>query len=198
MRTEMTKEMVTNKMTVQKLVMTALMMCLIMTMTFIIRIPVPATQGYVHLGDAMIFMAVLLLGWKLGAVAAGIGSALADLWGGYLMYVPVTLVVKAFMAAAVGICIDCALRHGVGHVAFRVFEGLGMVVGGVVMCAGYYLAESLIFGNWATPLAAIPMNILQFLVGVGLATALATAIYKTPAGKRFAYSPESIQPLRNK
>ena len=37
-----------------KIVMTGLMMCLVMVATMIIRIPIPATEGYVHLGDAAI------------------------------------------------------------------------------------------------------------------------------------------------
>ena len=65
------------------IVMTAMMMGLIMVMTYIPKVPVPATQGYVHLGDCMIFFGVLLLGWKYGAVAAGLGSALADVLGSY-------------------------------------------------------------------------------------------------------------------
>ena len=54
-----------------RLVLTALMMCLIMVAILFIRVPIPFTQGYVHLGDAMIFLAVLVLGWKYGAVAGG-------------------------------------------------------------------------------------------------------------------------------
>ena len=65
------------------IVMTAMMMGLIMVMTYIPKVPVPATQGYVHLGDCMIFFGVLLLGWKYGAVAAGLGSVLADVLGSY-------------------------------------------------------------------------------------------------------------------
>ena len=55
------------------LVMTGLMMCLVMVATMFIKIPIPMTQGYVHLGDSMIFLAVLILGKKYGAAAAGIG-----------------------------------------------------------------------------------------------------------------------------
>lgn len=180
--------MLTNEKTqIQKLVMTALMMCLVMVMTFIIRIPVPATQGYIHLGDCMIFMGVLLLGWKWGAVAAGVGSALADLLGGYAYYAPITLVVKAVMAIAVGLFIEHALKEGASSMKLRIMEVIGMIIGGAFMCAGYYLAESIMYGNWATPLLAIPMNIVQFVAGVVIATVLVNALYKTPAGKMFAY-----------
>ena len=57
-----------------KLVMTALMMCMIIVLTMFVKIPIPLTQGYVHLGDAMIFISVMLLGWKYGAAATAVGS----------------------------------------------------------------------------------------------------------------------------
>ena len=40
--------------------------------------PVPFTRGYIHLGDSMIFIAAILFGWRVGALAGGLGSALAD------------------------------------------------------------------------------------------------------------------------
>lgn len=176
-----------NTNTINKMVMTAMMMCMIIVMTMIIRIPVPATQGYIHLGDCMIFFAVLLLGWKWGAVAAGVGSAMADMFAGYVQYIPVTLIVKFFMAAVAGIFIETAIKHGFTGVRMRIMEVIGMVIGGSVMAAGYYLAESAMYGNFITPLASVPMNIVQFAVGVALAFALAYALYKTPMGSKFAY-----------
>ncbi|MDD5987169.1 MAG: ECF transporter S component [Eubacteriales bacterium] len=169
------------------LVMTAMMMGLILLMTFIIRIPIPATKGYIHLGDCMIFMAVLILGWKRGALAAGVGSALADLLGGYGNYAPVTLIVKAAMAAVVGLFIEAAIRKGFSDRGLRVMEIIGMVLGGAVMCAGYYVAEGFMYGNWLVPLASVPMNILQFVVGIVIASLLAAALYKTRVGSRMAY-----------
>ena len=66
-----------------KLVFTALMTCLVLLGTILFRIPIPMTQGYVHLGDAMIYIGVLLLGKKYGAVAAALGSSLGDVLGGF-------------------------------------------------------------------------------------------------------------------
>lgn len=170
-----------------QIVMTAMMMGLVLLMTYIIRVPIPATEGYIHLGDCMIFMAVLILGWKWGAVAAGLGSALADLLGGYAYYAPITLVVKAAMAAVVGLFTEAALRKGFSRNGIRVMEVVGMALGGLVMCAGYYVAESIMYGNWLLPVASIPMNILQFVVGMVLATILATALYKTSVSGKMAY-----------
>ena len=45
------------------IVMTAMMMCLVLVTTYTFKIPTPF-QGYVHLGDAMIFLSVLIVGKK--------------------------------------------------------------------------------------------------------------------------------------
>ena len=172
---------------VSTMVLTAMMMCMVVVMTMIIRIPIPATQGYVHLGDCMIFFSVLLLGWKWGAVAAGVGSAMADFFAGYMQYVPITFIVKGLMALIMGLALEYAVRKKLGNKAMKAMEIASMVIGGLVMVAGYYVAEGFLYGNFLTPLASVPMNILQFVVGVVLATALYTAMEKTPAGRQFAY-----------
>jgi uncharacterized membrane protein len=169
------------------MVMTAMMMGLIMAITIIIRIPVPATHGYIHLGDCMIFMAVLLLGWKRGAVAAGLGSALADIIGGFAIYAPVTFVVKFMMAAVVGLFLSKALKKEHPVVVITLMEIVGMLIGGAVMTAGYYVAEGVMYGNFIAPMAEVPMNIIQFGVGAVLAAILSRALAGTPVGRSFAY-----------
>ena len=77
-----------------RMVLTAIMTALVFIATFSIKIPVPLTQGYIHIGDSMIFIAVLVLGWRYGAFAAGIGSAMADLFGGYPHWILPTLIIK--------------------------------------------------------------------------------------------------------
>ena len=42
------------------LVVTALMMGVIMVLTMLIRIPSPTTKGYINLGDAAIFLSVIM------------------------------------------------------------------------------------------------------------------------------------------
>ena len=172
---------------VYNVVLTAMMMCLVLLMTFIIRIPIPGTHGYIHLGDSMVFLSVLILGWKWGAVAAAVGSALADFVGGFAIYGPVTLVAKGVMAAIVGLFIQRALKKCMSLRKTRAFEIIGMVIGGLFMVACYYGAETVMYGSWVVPLAGVFMNCLQFIVGAALAFLLAEALYKTPAKKVFTY-----------
>ena len=47
-------------------------------LTFIVPITIPATQGYINLGDIGVMISGLLFGPIIGGIAGGIGSALAD------------------------------------------------------------------------------------------------------------------------
>lgn len=171
-----------------KIAMTGVMMGLILVATMMLRIHVPFTQGYVHLGDTMIFLSVLVLGKKYGTVAAGFGSALADLLSGYGYYAPWTFVVKALMAFVMGAALEYMEKKG--HMKegrnMSVLELLAMTFGGLEMTVGYYISASLMNGNWYTPLFSVPGNIGQFIVGMVLATVLAQVLYRTPAKKYFA------------
>jgi len=58
------------------------------------KIPVPGIRGYFNVGDVVIMTSALLLGRKYGAYIGAIGPALADLFLGYAVFVPITFVVK--------------------------------------------------------------------------------------------------------
>lgn len=61
---------------IRKLAFGGVFTALIAVATMFLKLPVPITSGYVHLGDGMIFAASAYLGpW--GAVAGALGSALA-------------------------------------------------------------------------------------------------------------------------
>jgi len=97
-----------NKNKTNKIILTGLMMALTTIATMVIAVPVPFANGYIHLGDSMVFLSVLVLGWRYGAVAAGVGSALADIFLGYVLYAPWTLCIKAIMAVLMGLVIEKA------------------------------------------------------------------------------------------
>lgn len=171
-----------------KLVMTALMIGVIIVSIMFIRIPIPGTQGYVHLGDAMIFLSVLVLGVKYGAAAAAIGGALGDIMGGVPIWAPWTFVIKGVMALILGLCLVAAMKKKQVKIAgIGIMELVGMVLAGIFMVIGYYIAEAVIVGNWAAPMLGVPWNIGQFVVGIIVAEILAAALCKTPARRYFIY-----------
>ena len=80
------------------MVFAALFAALACVATMSLHIPTPGTGGYIHPGDAIVVLSGILLGPIYGGLAAGLGSALADLLSGYMVYVPITFVVKAVIA----------------------------------------------------------------------------------------------------
>ncbi|MEL7654733.1 MAG: ECF transporter S component [Bacillota bacterium] len=180
----------TNKDRTTKIILTGLMMAMIVVATIVIPIPVPFGTGYIHFGDAMIFLSVLILGWKYGAAASGFGSALADILVGYAIWAPWTLVVKGIMAAVMGLFIVKSMdKQGKSIAGISIYTLMGMILAGCFMAAGYYVAEGMIYGSFIAAIAGIPWNVVQFTVGTVIATILAAALYKTPAKKFFTYQP---------
>ncbi len=176
------------------IVMTAMMMCLVLVTTYTFKIPTPF-QGYVHLGDAMIFLSVLIVGKKYGAVAAAFGSALADLLGGYVAFAPWTFVIKGLMAVVMGLFIDAMVKRKKNRIKIAgvpLIEIIGMIVAGLVMVLGYGIADAVLAGNLMTGILSMPANCGQFAAGVIIASILAAALYKTPAKKYFTYRLDEV------
>ena len=177
------------------IVMTAMMTCLVLLTTYAFKIPTPF-QGYVHLGDAMIFLSVLTVGRKNGAVAAAFGSAMADLLGGYVAFAPWTFVIKGLMALVMGWFIDYMVKKE--KKTFKIagvplVEIIGMVIAGIVMVLGYGVADAVLAGNIMTGILSMPANCGQFAAGVVIASVLAAALYKTPAKRYFTYRLDEVK-----
>ena len=81
--------------------LTGLMAALIFIGTFFFKIPSPF--GYNHFGDGFMLLTVFMLGYKKGAFAGAIGAGLADLIGGYTVWVLPTIVIKSMWALIIGL-----------------------------------------------------------------------------------------------
>lgn len=144
----------------KNIVMAALFAALVCVATMIIKIPSPL-KGYLNLGDCI----VLLCGWMLspmyGFLAAGIGSALADVFSGYAMYAPATFVIKGLMAI-----IACYLFKLMNKKAPNLPSRV--VAGGaaeIFMILGYLLFEGVLYG-FAPSLLNVPANAIQGVAGL--------------------------------
>lgn len=146
----------------QKIVMSSLLAALVCVATMIIKIPSPL-NGYLNLGDCV----VLLSGWLLspfyGFLAAGLGSALADLFSGYIIYAPATFVIKGIMAliACYGFKL---LNKNLSVTSARILCGAAAEIG---MALGYFIFEGFLYG-FASSVINIPANIMQGVFGLVL------------------------------
>lgn len=142
---------------------------LVAVATRAINIPVPATGGYINLGDTMVMFVAMVFGPVIGAFAGGVGSALGDVISGYPGWAPVTLIIKGIEGLVVG------------YISQK-FEGVGGLVvagtvGGILMVAGYFLFEYYAFG-FSNAYSELPGNLAQAVTGIIVGTGLANAIKK--------------------
>ena len=154
-----------------KMVLAALFAALVFVGTLYLHVTLP--YGYFNFGDAFLLLAAWCIGGRYGAAAGAIGAVLADLALGYAAYVPATLVIKAAMAlAASGIATAWAKRTP--RLKYAGFL-LGAVTAALLMAAGYYLFESLLYG-FVPALASVPGNLLQGTAAVIVGTLAMTAL----------------------
>lgn len=150
----------------KKIVNSALLATLICIATMIIKVPSPL-KGYVNLGDCVVLIAGWLLPPFYGFLAAGIGSALADVFLGYAVYAPATFVIKGLMAL-VAYFVFKFLRNKTGNLTARITSG---ILSEVVMVVGYLLFESILYG-FMPSLVNVPANAVQGVFGIVIGTIL--------------------------
>jgi uncharacterized membrane protein len=142
-------------------------------------IPIPATGGYFNLGEATIYIAALLFGPFVGAFSGGVGAGLADIYLGYGLFAPGTLVIKGVEGAIVGF-LNSKLKKYIPNPTVRAI--ISVIVGGLEMVAGYFLYETLLavffpsLGIFA--IAEIPLNMGQMLVGLIIAVPIMHAVQR--------------------
>ena len=162
----------------KKLVMTALLAALTCVATLIIRIPSPL-HGYINLGDCIVLVSGWLLGPVYGLLAAGIGSALADVFAGYLVYAPATFAIKALMAVAAYFIFKALSKTRLSKAGY-IISG---IVAELIMIGGYFVFEGFLYGFGAV-LVNIPPNAVQGVAGIIVGSLLIAVIRKTRIDKR--------------
>lgn len=164
------------KMDFKKLVYSALFAALACVCTMSIRIPTPGTGGYIHPGDAVVILSGVFLGPVYGALAGGIGSCLADLIGGYFIYVPITLVIKGLVAFTSGLIY---MKMSQSKKSKQMAVILGGVADIILVAGGYFLCEIPLY-TAAAAAASIPANIIQGVSGLIIAVVLYPVLRAVP------------------
>lgn len=148
------------KNTIQKIVVSSLFAALVCVATMIIKIPSPL-KGYINLGDCIILLSAFLLPKGYGFLSAGIGSALADIFSGYMVYAPATFVIKGLMAVVFCTGFNL-LSKKMGKLPSRILSG---TLAEVTMILGYFLFEGFLYG-FVPSLVNIPANGVQGIAGL--------------------------------
>ncbi|MBQ2253082.1 MAG: ECF transporter S component [Clostridia bacterium] len=150
--------------TTKKTVIAALLAALCCVATMVVKIPSPL-NGYLNLGDCI----VLICGWALspayGFLAAGLGSALADLFSGYIVYAPATFFIKGAMALTAYFLMR---KLKTKKTPTRLIGG---VLAEILMILGYFVFEGFLYG-FIPSAVNIPANAVQGVAGIVLGLVL--------------------------
>jgi uncharacterized membrane protein len=150
-------------MNTQKIALSAISAALVFAATYFLRIPIPSLSGaYFNLGDIVIYFAAALFGGVPAAFAGLVGSVLADITAGAVIYAPATAIIKFSMGLTAGrLCFGKDTK----------WVMLASTVGGFIMVSGYALYETLVFGG-VYAIAALPTNIIQGISAIVASLAL--------------------------
>ena len=172
--------------TTRKIVFTALMAALT-TVGSALRITIPldiAGTTSFHLGNIFCALSGILLGPWLGGLAAGLGSAIFDMfYPAYISEAWITFLMKGAYGLAAG------LVAWTGKKEPGAIKALLATVTGALTYAVLYLAKSYFYGGlliagltpdaaWLTVLGKLPATIFNAVVAVIFAPILAIAINK--------------------
>lgn len=128
------------------------MAALIMVMTaYFFHIPIGANGGYLHFGDAIIYLAASILPTPYALAAAAIGSGLADLFTAP-MWLPATIIIKMLIVIPFS-CKSAKIitkRNCIATVFAYFISGFG-----------YFFAEYLLFETWSVFFVSIGQTLFQ-------------------------------------
>ncbi len=159
--------------------MTALFMALVCIATLFFKISIPL--GYAHLGNGFILFGAFVMGNPAAILIGGVGSAMADLLGGYAEWILPTLVIKSFMGYVIAKVAD-------SHKLYGIRTAIASVLGIVVMVVGYFIAGSVLYGSIPAGAAQIPGLVSEGIVGIILFYVMASAVYKTGVLKTISFN----------
>ena len=153
---------------VKEIVTASLGMALVFLATWLMKVP-NGIQGYFNLGDGFLLLFASVLNPFLAFMAGGVGSALADIAGGYGMYAIPTLLIKGLEAVLVSWLVFK------GHSSLRY---IAYVLGGLLMVSGYFITDAYINQSWQLSLTGVPANFVQAAAGYAIALAAYPLIKK--------------------
>jgi len=127
---------------------------LVFAATAMLAVETPATGGYFNLGEAAIYSIAAFTPPIATAIAAGVGSALADLALGYGIFAPATLAIKFCEGLVVSKLIEIVRRRGYPPLWLRIVTPL--VGGGIATTIATLALGS---GGLSVKLGLVPIKI---------------------------------------
>ncbi len=150
-------------------------------MTYVMTafVHVPTAKGYIHIGDAVIFIAASMLPKPYAICAASIGAALSDALSGYWIWVPATLLIKGLTVLAFTSKKPKMLC--VRNIA-ALLPALALCVGGYGLYSGL-----VIYGSLPAGFLDAPANTFQTAASAAVYIVLSLTLDKAEIKKKLSF-----------
>lgn len=150
------------------LVYAAMFAALTCAVTFFPKIPIGSNGGYIHLGDAVIFLSASVLPLPFAMASGAVGGMLSDIFSGSAAWAPWTFAIKALM---------CVFFTSKKQKMLCRRNYIAPVFALIVSVVGYYAAEGVLY-SWASALTSAPFTVVQDVAGAAVYYAVAAALDK--------------------
>ncbi|MDT4761926.1 ECF transporter S component [Sphaerochaeta sp. PS] len=153
-----------------KVAVVAVLTAVVVVFTMVVRIP--TAKGYLNLCDVAICFIAFTFGPWSAFIAAGLGTALADLFSGYAQWAPISFVVHGLE----GLLVAMIVRQKGSVTISPIVKLLAGLVCMATVSLGYFALSAYFISGFSVAAAEIPWNLVQSGVGVVLGLALAAAV----------------------
>ena len=149
--------------TTKKITYTGILTAVCFVFTAFISIP-SLSGGHTNLSDAIIFIASYTLGPVSAFVVGGLGTFFADFF-----FYPTTMFISLVIHGTEGLILGLLFKTVRGKKYELIFDILYMIVAGLFMMGGFFLAKTFIYGNLETALVSLYRNALQVITSIAVA-----------------------------
>lgn len=137
---------------IRHLVVTGLMAAMITVMTaYICHVPTGINEGYIHFGDALIYIAAAILPAPYAMAAGAIGGGMADVLTAPV-WAPATVIVKMLLVIPF-----TSKKNKIVNIR----NIIALFIAGVISTVGYFIAEGILFGFTVSFWTSISGSLIQ-------------------------------------
>lgn len=141
-----------------------------------LHVPIGA-GGYIHVGDAVIYVTAMLMGGPWAFISAAIGAACADIVSGFAVYAVPSAIIKILIA------VPFVLISKKQPKLLSVRSATFTIISGVITVLGYFAADLILYREGA--IADLPANIIQAAGSAVVFIVLAFALDRAGIKQRF-------------
>lgn len=122
------------------------------TTAYLFHIPTGINQGYIHIGDAFIYLAACLLPTPYAMAAAAIGAGFADILSGAMVWALPTILIKPLLVL-------CFTSNSNKIINKR--NIIAPIIAGLIGLLGYGIFGGIISGNFLAMFVTLAIDSIQ-------------------------------------